>query len=58
MHPFQKSGFVTRISFRITVVIQVAGTIKQIITDLMSHLQLHSMNYFILMRGLIFHTSI
>ncbi|CAN1124739.1 hypothetical protein LINPERHAP2_LOCUS2515 [Linum perenne] len=37
MRPFQKSGFVARISSRITTVIRVAGTIKQTITELMSH---------------------
>ncbi|KAK7316083.1 hypothetical protein VNO77_34782 [Canavalia gladiata] len=36
MHPFQKSGFVARISSRITTVIRVVDTIKQTITDLMS----------------------
>lgn len=48
MRPFQKSGFVARISSRITTVIRVAGTIKQTITDLMSHSQFHSLNLFIL----------
>jgi hypothetical protein len=44
MRPFQKSGFVARISSRITTVIRVADTIKQTITDLMSHSQFHSLN--------------
>ena len=48
MRPFQKSGFVARISSRITTVIRVADTIKQTITDLMSHSQFHSLNWFIL----------
>ncbi|CAN1191705.1 hypothetical protein LINPERHAP2_LOCUS41178 [Linum perenne] len=48
MRPFQKSGFVARISSRITTVIRVASTIKQTITDLMSHSQFHSLNLFIL----------
>ena len=48
MHPFQKSGFVARISSRITTVIRVVVTIKQTITDLMSHSQFHSLNLFIL----------
>ena len=48
MHPFQKSGFVARISSRITTVIRVVVTIKQTITDLMSHSQFHSLNSFIL----------
>ncbi|KAF1891623.1 hypothetical protein Lal_00043770 [Lupinus albus] len=34
MHPFQKSGFVARISSRITTVIRVVDTIKQTITVL------------------------
>jgi hypothetical protein len=42
MRPFQKSGFGARISSRITTVIRVANTIKQTITDLMSHSQFHS----------------
>ena len=48
MRPSQKSGFVARISSRITTVIRVARTIKQTITDLMSHSQFHSSNWFIL----------
>src|SRR5436190_3855727 len=48
MRPSRKSGFVARISSRITTVIRVARTIKQTITDLMSHSQFHSLNLFIL----------
>jgi len=44
MCPFQKSRFVVRISSRITTVLRVVDTIKQTITDLMSHLQFHSLN--------------
>lgn len=59
MRPSRKSGFVARISSRITTVIRVARTIKQTITDLMSHSQFHSISSLYLdMHGLIFETSI
>ncbi|RDX78163.1 hypothetical protein CR513_41602, partial [Mucuna pruriens] len=45
MHPFQKSGFVARISSRITTVIRVVDTIKQTITDLMSHSQINQVAF-------------
>ena len=55
----KKSGLAGCISSRITTVIQVGRTIKQTITDLMSHSQFHNGEHSYLdMHGLIFETSI